>query len=467
MVRIKRLIGLTAALLILSSVAVFAEEDGGFGFGLDLGLGAETFNEIGETDPITWQMLSLNPDIAIGPFGIGLDVTLHYRFTGGIAGNEFEVRTADWAPAQAGKTFFELYLPIFRYIRWGLKGDPLFVKLGSVDDASLGNGFIMGNYANTSFLPETRIFGLAFDLDGRLFNFPYVGFQSFIGNLAHPDVIAGRLFVRPFIWMSIPIIRTIEFGGTLAMDIDPSYYLADKDLDNDTIEGNEQVSIFGVDVKIPILTNKLISLVAFGDIVSQTNNVLLETSKIDETVKNGKLGGMVGFGGKLFSFLPYGFQLRILGSNFIPAYFGATYDMYRGSYYKVITSTDEIIPATAGWYASTGLSILDDMISLHISLEGPFQPGDAVVGGDVVNPHLRGVFTLAEGLLPGIYLNASYDKYIDSFADLIDPTDAVIGASINYQTGPAVITLEYDVRYNPTTTEFETTAQLKTSISLF
>jgi hypothetical protein len=52
------------------------------------------------------------------------------------------------------------------YIRYGFKGDPLYAKLGSIEDGTLGNGFIMNNYDNTHFLPGQRIFGLAFDWTG-------------------------------------------------------------------------------------------------------------------------------------------------------------------------------------------------------------------------------------------------------------------------------------------------------------
>jgi hypothetical protein len=146
-----------------------AEEGSGLNFGFDLGIGAET---IGET---VYQTLTLSPDLAFGKFGVGIDINLHYTFTGGGTGQDFEIYSGDWVPADAGLTFFELYLPKIRYVRYGLKGEPLFVKLGSIDDATLGNGFIMGNYANTLFLPERRIFGLTFEMDGALFIFPSSG----------------------------------------------------------------------------------------------------------------------------------------------------------------------------------------------------------------------------------------------------------------------------------------------------
>jgi hypothetical protein len=450
-----RVLPLSIALVLLLTAFAAAQDGGGFDFGFDLGIGVETFNEVtdtGESEQITWQTLSLNPDFAVGKFGIGLDITLHYRFTGG-EGNEFEVRRKDWVPSEEF-TFLELYLPMFRYVRWGMRGEPLYVKLGSIDDATLGNGFIMGNYANTLFLPEQRIFGLAFDLDGRLFNFPYVGFQSFFGNLAHIDVIAGRLFVRPLSWLSVPIIKNLELGGTFATDRDPYYHVQ--------AEGPEDaaVSVFGADFRLPILTNAAVSLTTFGDIAFENENT----------------GGMLGFGGRLFGFLPYVAQLRFLGDNFLPAYFGPTYDVYRVEQYEVATSEDVVMDGTVGWFASTGFSILEDRLALNIGMDGPFMAAEDREEDNWTHwPHLRGVLIVGEGLLPGFYLNASYDKKnIQSFADLVDPTDAVIGAAINYKTGPAVITLEYDVRYNPDydaadpeSERWQTTATLNSSISVF
>jgi hypothetical protein len=448
-------------LLAVFAVSAFAQEASEMGFGFDLGIGAESFDEPGVVEPVTYQTLSLNPDFAIGKFGIGLDVTIHYRFTGG-DGNEFEVRTSDWVPEEGGASFLELYLPMFRYVRWGLRGEPLFIKFGSIDDATLGNGYIMGNYANTLFLPELRIFGLNFDVDGQLFKFPYVGIQSFVGNLASPDVLGGRVFVRPLAWLSMPILPGLELGYTAAGDLNPFYYVDDTDWDQDGTLNEDEGSVFihGADFKLPLVSNKVISLATFGDMVFQNENT----------------GGMLGLGGRLFSIVPFGLQVRLMGQNFIPAYFGATYDIYRPEYQAIAAADTEIIAQSAGWFGSTGFSFFDDKLALSISIDGPI--GDRVPDDpeDPANwPHLRGTLLVGEGLLPGFDFYASYDKKnIQEFRDLIDATDAVIGAAINYQTGPAVITLEYDIRYNPeydasdaTSTQWDTSAKLKSSISIF
>ena len=179
---------------------------GGLDFALGLGLGVESFGDE------TWQKISLTPDLAFGKFGIGVEVTFHYRFEN----SDLTILEDDWVPDPF--TFQEtmsLYLAKFRYVRYGLKGDPLFVKLGSIEDGTLGNGFIMGNYANTLFMPERRVFGLSLDVDGQLFGFPYVGLETHVGDLSAFDVMGARLFVRPLIGTQAPIVRNLQIGGNL------------------------------------------------------------------------------------------------------------------------------------------------------------------------------------------------------------------------------------------------------------
>jgi len=211
----------------------------------------------------------------------------------------------------------------------------------------------------------------------------------------------------------------------------------------------------GLDFVQPILSNPIVSLAGFGDIVFQPNGT----------------GGMLGVGGRLISFIPYAVQLRIMGDNFIPVYFDGTYDLYRAEKYMVSQGILNI-PGYVGWMASTGFSLLDDKIILNIAMDGPFKapPTGAITSHSASEyPHLKGTFILAEGLLPGFSVDAYYDKkYITSLSDLIDQEGALIGANINYKTGPAIITLAYEVRYNPTSpTGYDVAAKLITSLGLF
>ena len=147
------------------------QQTGKLEFGMFLGLGVTVF------DGDTYQRLSLSPEFAVNKLGIAFDLTFHFKFED----SNLKFRKEDWVPSEVtARNVIGLYLGKFRYIRWAQKGDPLYFKFGSIDNGTLGNGFIMGNYNNTLFLPQTRIFGLTFDLDGKLFDFPFIGFNCLL-----------------------------------------------------------------------------------------------------------------------------------------------------------------------------------------------------------------------------------------------------------------------------------------------
>ncbi|RPJ07182.1 MAG: hypothetical protein EHM28_08045 [Spirochaetaceae bacterium] len=219
----------------------------GFTFAFGFALGYSAFSE---TE--TYQKLSLRPDFGFGKFGIGLAMDINYRFVD----SELEVRSEDWVPDDE-HSFFDLYLPMFRYIRYGKKHEPIFVKIGAVEDMTLGNGFIMNNYANTLFLPETRISGLEFDMDGALFGFPLLGFETVVGNLAALDVVGARFYVRPLVFIKdLPILPNLQIGVTYAMDQDPFMYVYDGWAATQGVAdaGSAYADAFGIDLKLPILT---------------------------------------------------------------------------------------------------------------------------------------------------------------------------------------------------------------------
>ena len=412
-----------------------------------LGIGVNTFQENGL--PVSYQSLSLSPDLALGEFGIGLDITLNYRFANG----QIDVRTEDWVPTSFAD-FFAIYLPKIAYVRWGTKGEPLYLKAGSFDDATLGNGFIMSNYSNKLFLPDTRIFGLSADVDGQLFGFPYVGIETVVGNLAAFDVLGARLFTRPLLFLTVPVIKDLEVGGTFVTDTNPYLYT--------TNAGTATpVSVYGADFKLPILSNPAISMAAYGDYASIS--------------ANGSSGAAFGLGGRFFGILTYGAQFRAVGPGFIPTYFDATYDLFRATRYDSVQPGTATGPWTMGWLASTGFSVLDDKIVFYAGIDAPFTaPYPNATPADpqyVLNyPHLRGVLTVAEGIIPGISLDFSYDKQgIATWADLVSAQDAAIQAQLNYKTGPAVISLVYQLRYAPeqTPNPWVVTSGIQCSIELF
>lgn len=411
---------------------------GGNSFGMAVAFGVNTFENENTGEIETYQLLAIRPELVLGPFGIGLDLAINYRFTGG-NGDEFEVREEDWVP-DSDTTFLELYLPKFRYIRYNEKGDPLFVRFGSFSDSTLGNGFIVNRYSNELYLPERRIFGANLDVDGQLFDFPFLGIETMVGNVAVWDVLAARLYTRPLAATGIPIVNSLQIGSTLAVDRDPFYHLkkdpaspySDDYEDGPQLDApDDTVSMWGVDMRLPLLSSEIISLATFADLVNQ----------------NGNYGGMVGAGGRLVGFLLYGAQIRALEDNFIPSYFDTTYDVRRAE--RFFTYEEDIpLSGGVGWLGRLGFSMLGDGIIFDTTLSGPFDPG-----ADSGYPELQTSLIVAEGIVPGftgLSLEGYYNKFdLRSWDDLVSAEDALIGARVNVRSGPAIITLRYDVVYDP------------------
>jgi len=452
---------LLISVLVTTAAAQQTNEAGGFGF--ELGLGTVTLPvdprlEFSPENQQTYQKLALKPDISIGNFGIGLDISLHFNLRPGSDGSDIEFYEPDWVPEKADKSFLELYLPKIAYVRWGHKGDPLYAKLGSFDDGTLGTGFIMSNYANTRFLPENRIFGAALDIDGSLFNFPYIGFESFSGNLANFDVVGARLYARPLVATQIPVLSQLQTGATIAGDLDPLRYAGDEY--EAFVTDDTDVIMGGFDLILPLISNPLVNLTAFSDLAFQPEE---------------RWGSMLGIGGNLFEFLLYNAQGRLLGPDFITSYFDGSYDLFRHYKYSMLTQQASG-SVYAGWLAGLGFSALADTVVFYTSLDGPFSaaPSDMNDAGISDFPHLRATFTLAQGVLAGFSFDALYEKYFlgaddpygsgNFWEDLISPENAVIGAQINYHTGPAVISLLYNLRYDPVTSDYIVSSSLMSSI---
>lgn len=389
-------------------------------------------------DGESWTRLGFTPDLAFGKFGVGLDLTLHFQLYPAQYPDQAVIfYPGDWM-APSGASFGDwasLYLSKILYVRYGQKGqDPLFVKAGSISDFTLGNGFIMGNYSNMSFYPQTRFTGLDLGLDGAMFNFPWVGFEIMTSNVARFDVVGTHVYSRPLVGTDIPVVKNLQVGLTLAADTNPATYYSITNASSAAYAGPASVAVYGLDAMLPVLDTPLASVSVFTEGAMEPNS---------------SLGYMLGSGGKLFGFFTWGAQLRLLGAGFIPDYFDTNYDLYRAdkAYYMSLTPSGN---GFAGWFASLGTSLLGDKLTFTAGLDGPFAAG---VRGDMYSwPHLRAVAHLGEGLLPGVYFDASYEKYAlgsvkGFFEDLADPTDAIAGLSINYRTGSSILTLLYNARW--------------------
>jgi hypothetical protein len=326
------------AILIFSSISFAQFQDqfprpcqGYFGGGLGL-------NWI---DGELYYTLRFMPEISLGNFGAGLDLRLDFDKNGNLRKEDFNE--------------FSDYLSIIRYVRYGLKNDPVYVKLGALDYYTLGHGSVMYQYNNSPSL-DVRKIGLVFDVD-----FGNFGLESIYSRFAEAGVVGIRGYVRPLKFSevgAIPIIGDLEVGATYAGDYDKhagvvsGYYdPATETIQTTSDEGS--INIVGVDIGFPIVSNPLVSLKIYADYTKIINfgsgvatGIIFTSSGLGITTISAKL------------------ERRFNNDHYLPSYFNSFYEIQR---FQVNTSTSsiqskaQILASTFdpgnGYYGELGINV--------------------------------------------------------------------------------------------------------------
>ena len=160
-----------------------------------------------------YNQVSIRPEIPIGRLGIGLDIYLYFNDQGIYKGN--------W-DFQDGETSYKTIIDKIYYIRWGQPGEPLYFRVGALNQISLGNGILVKNYSNTMQYPEVRRIGLDYRMQiGNRVNLDIV--HSDFKNLV-PGVLGLRL--------GYDMSSRIEYGLSIVGDGNQYAGLSDRDKDN-------------------------------------------------------------------------------------------------------------------------------------------------------------------------------------------------------------------------------------------
>lgn len=333
---------LTALLFTLSAVgSVFADSaptnspgTDGPKFGMGFQFGAMAFNGT------NYNSIRLQPDFGIGKFGIGLDINFEFDANGNF-------RFTEWNTWQA-------IVSKVLYVRWGVKGEPFYIKVGSISDFNLGNGFIVKRYSNMLNYPSIKKLGVALDVDFGVF-----GFESMVENIFLFDILGLRAYVRPLTGTDMPLLNKLEIGATIVADLGTQNPVppADTPYHFTYAASNSTAVVYGVDVGLPIVDIPLIfSMRAYGEFAQ---------------ILGKGTGEAAGLAGRIVTFIPYTLEARLLQPKFAPSYFDTYYDAARSTKYN---SLDSITNSYAGWLFSSGLSLLEDKLIWSLQIEGAFGP---------------------------------------------------------------------------------------------
>ena len=386
-------------------------------------------------DGQTYYLFNLMPEFSFGKLGLGLDLNIRVNSQTG------KIRSEDYQN-------FNDYLRVIRYVRWGVKQDPVYVRAGVLDYAQLGHGFIMYNYENSASY-DLRKWGLEFDMDMNQF-----GFETIYSDLAGRGILGGRAYVRPLRFTdagAIPVIGGFEVGWTYAADLNAD---ASKTLDPTTgaIVDGGAMRIMGFDVGLPLLSLSAVHSTLYYDY-----------AKIINYGRGSAVGIDFHFAGMGLFTLRAKYERRFLKDQFLPSYFDALYEHDR--YIPTGTNTfvskaEELQAAKAaeGYYGELTLGVLgafnvlggyyaplgvQDAGTLHLVLQTPTSLPLFIVSGGYDKKDIGSVFKVDNNSL--LYAQVGYKLnsflllstlYQWTFTEVKDANGNVIGYATQRRVEP-------------------------------
>ncbi|MCB0750500.1 MAG: hypothetical protein KDC52_03395 [Ignavibacteriae bacterium] len=258
----------------------------------------------------------LFPEVAFANIGIGLDLNLEFDASGKLRSENFNE--------------FSDYLSIIRYVRYGLKNDPFYARLGALDYATLGHGSIMYMYNNRPSFDARKI-GLELDIDFTTF-----GFETVYGSFGESGVAGLRGYIRPLLLTTladVPVIGNLELGASFVSDFNEYAGVTSGEIDPQTNKFNAtndegSVSVIGFDIGLPIIRSGI-----FGF------DLYFDYAQIIDYGSGTALGGIFNFSGMGLVEARAKLERRFNGDDYIPSYFNSFYEIER---FQVIPESDAV-----------------------------------------------------------------------------------------------------------------------------
>ena len=373
-----------------------------------------------------YYLFSLSPDIAIGKFGVGLDLNLRIDKEGNVRHEDFNT-VSD-------------YLSLIKYVRYGYKRDPFYVKVGGLDRAILGQGNIIYYYNNRVSFDNKKI-GIELDID-----FGDFGFESLYADLSGKGIFGLRGYTRPLHFTpaaDIPIIGNLEVGASYATDLNELSGVTNATIDPVTrklkvISDEGSTSIIGLDASLPLLRAKLVDI----DLYTNYTKII--------NFGNGATAGIgFFFSGLGILSLDLRFERWFNGDQFIPKYFNQFYEVQRfiadtskGFLSSKVLSLKNVTSLGNAYYGELVIDLLN-----FVQIFGSYSRYDKISNS--------GTLRLETDLSPkdaSFVLRGYYDKFsIIDEKDIFKLDDrSILTAEAGYKPIPYVlVSIIYQWTYTP------------------
>jgi hypothetical protein len=158
---------------------------------------------------------------------------------------------------------------LIAFYRYGHIGSSIYIRAGELTGATLGHGSFVNRYYNTIDIDHYQggVYGFV-DAD-------HVGGEWLIDNLLDPDLLVGRVFVRPLESLDdLPFAaEKLKFGATFGFDHQAPTLMAVDDQgglviknESPVIEKTDSISFGGLDLEVPAVSTPHLDLVPYLDV---------------------------------------------------------------------------------------------------------------------------------------------------------------------------------------------------------
>lgn len=400
---------------------------------MGLELGSVTITDPATGNAQTYAKAVIQPNFSLGKVKMGLYLPIIYSSDMFNPNDWYHPNGNDeWSfgSAQfAAKDYFggtmdllsDVALKI-KYFEFGKQlEDPFFVKVGTLDDLTLGHGLIMRNYANNTEFPAIRRVGFNLGVDAKA-----VGFEAIVNDLADPSVFAGRFYFRP-----IPSSK-FAIGVSGVADINPFGGNVAKLAGLTASTYNDPMLIgAGLDIDLPLIQSELLSLRLFADAAAETEYTRTDSVFHSELIYDSATGTFSNWGaaaglmGKVL-FIDWRLEYRYFTGAFQPSLFDSTYDKNRADiairyagYIASPASFTSLAPRM-GVYGEGGFGFLknaktgDYKLGFTLGYMWPWAPGHDLAW-QVANSsdEFHAKLVVQKGLIPIFDVHGSifYDKH--------------------------------------------------------
>lgn len=408
------------------------------------------------------------PELTIGRFGMGLYLPAIFSPDVGLFGFNEWYNHDEWDFQSLQDGIHDALLK-FYYIRWGQKGDPLFLKIGGIDDFTLGHGFVVNGYSNMVYFPIERSMGVQLDLDTDRF-----GFETMVADLSRFQLIGGRIYTRP-------LGRIVPFAAGVTVVRDRPVPATSP---NNLQEPN--IFLFGVDAEFAFIDTSALGMKAYADAAT----VAYLYPELPASLSGKTVGGMLGFlpgvgtgigiMGNISETFTFRAEYRFLIGYYEPGIINIGWEnrrLYYGQEIAGLIADTSYRDSTQSGFLLQSSLLLFRKVSLGIGFETYSTTRHSIAESkNVADTVSKGNLSLGirEGLIPRFYGSVSYIREDDLETVFDQPFDSNtrLEANVVYEiaTGVALaVDAKRTFRYNDGTGQHEPidTLGVRTVITFF